>query len=270
MLMSLSLDDALPGQLDAYCADCFFRAVHTYGLARDLRGRCLELGANPYFITTLLQEFTGLELELANYVGPDRPGRTLTQTCTYRHLVTNEVVRRDYTSSLFNMEAERFPYPDGSFDCVLFCEIIEHLLMDPVRVLLEIRRVLRPDGRLVLTTPNVNRLENVLRMVAGVNIYDPYSGFGPYGRHNREYNKHELHLLLGYLGFEIETMFTADAHHVLVDRRALEAVAPLVRFREHDLGQYIFVCARVAGEPGAKKPSFLYRSYPAEELMTLE
>ncbi len=36
----------------------------------------------------------------------------------------------------------------------------------------------------------VSRLENVCRMIAGVNIYDPYSGYRPYGRHNRENNKH--------------------------------------------------------------------------------
>jgi hypothetical protein len=54
---------------------------------------------------------------------------------------------------------------------MLFCEIIDHLLMDPL-ALMEIRRVMRPSGRLVLTTPNVNRLDNVLRMVQGVNIYD--------------------------------------------------------------------------------------------------
>jgi hypothetical protein len=54
-------------------------------------------------------------------------------------------------------------------------------------------------------------------MIVGTNMYDPYSAFGPYGRHNREYNKHELHLLLTYLGFTIDEMFTADVHDNMTD-----------------------------------------------------
>ncbi|CAH2771099.1 MAG: hypothetical protein CBARDCOR_1238, partial [uncultured Caballeronia sp.] len=71
--------------------------------------------------------------------------------------------------------------------------------------------MLKDDGTLVLTTPNVNRLENVARMIVGANIYDPYSDYGPYGRHNREY-KHELYTMLTYLGFPVEEIFTADVN----------------------------------------------------------
>jgi hypothetical protein len=33
-----------------------------------------------------------------------------------------------------------------------------------------------------------------------------------------------------------------------------------------DLGQYIFVRAVNTGKAGERKPAFLYRSYPADEL----
>ena len=70
-------------------------------------------------------------------------------------------------SSIFNIEGGAFPFEDDHFDVVLFCEIIEHLTNDPLVALREIKRVLKPDGVLVLTTPNVNRLENVIRMIQG-------------------------------------------------------------------------------------------------------
>jgi hypothetical protein len=118
---------------------------------------------------------------------------------------------------------------------------------------------------LILTTPNVSRLYNVASAVAGVNIYDPYSGYGPYGRHNREYNKHELNLLLGHAGFTLDALFSADVHrnqsHNLCD---LAPLVPLLKHRELDLGQYLF--ARMKNEKPLQdlKPQWLYRSYPAD------
>lgn len=47
----------------------------------------------------------------------------------------------------------RFPFPDRHFDAVLFLDVIEHL--EPrVAVLREIRRVLKDDGRLLVSGPN--------------------------------------------------------------------------------------------------------------------
>lgn len=43
---------------------------------------------------------------------------------------------------------------DDSFDLVLFTEIIEHITFNPVRFWAEVYRVLRPGGRIVITTPN--------------------------------------------------------------------------------------------------------------------
>lgn len=151
---------------------------------------------------------------------------------------------------------------------VIFAEIIEHLLNDPCKVLREINRVLKPNGTLILTTPNVARLENVARLISGTNIYDPYSGYGPYGRHNREYNRHELDQLLKFEGFEPTVCFTADVHvnnaQAFCD---VEKLSELTRFREQDLGQYIFVKAvSTPTKKPTKRPSWLYRSYPEGEL----
>lgn len=43
--------------------------------------------------------------------------------------------------------------PSAAFDTVISCETIEHLT-DPVGALREFHRILKPGGRLVLTTPN--------------------------------------------------------------------------------------------------------------------
>ncbi len=59
-----------------------------------------------------------------------------------------------------------------------------------------IKRVLKTGGTLILTTPNVTRSEKLACFISDSNSYDQYIVYGPYGRHNREYNRHELQYLL--------------------------------------------------------------------------
>ncbi|HEV2705656.1 MAG TPA: glycosyltransferase [Pyrinomonadaceae bacterium] len=267
LLMSVQVEGGRADELRNYAASDFRRFLYTLALVpAETHPDILELGANPYFFTVLLRKFRDARLELANFFGGDEAkgdeqrgsqdvflhltGETL--TCVYQH---------------FNMEQDAFPYADDSFDVVLFCEIIEHLLADPVHALSEIKRVLRPSGHLILTTPNAARLDNVARLLAGENIYDPYSGFGPYGRHNREYTTRDLQRLLEANGLRIETLYTADVNDTHASTpEALDATRRLVaktRTDLADLGQYIFCRALVDEQTKLAppvRPAWLYHT----------
>jgi glycosyltransferase involved in cell wall biosynthesis/SAM-dependent methyltransferase len=263
---SVRVADAPEEEMRAYGSHDFRRFVYTLGLASGLQGKCLELGANPYFTTMLLEKFTHLELSLANYFGPF-PAGLHTQDVTYKEHDSQTININTFSYQHFNVENDTFPYADSEFDVVIFAEIIEHLLNDPCKVLREIKRVLKPGGTIIVTTPNVARLENITRMVFGANIYDPYSGYGPYGRHNREYNRHELVTLLQFEGFDVIEHFTADVHENSAAHYAdLNYLKDMLEFRKHDLGQYLFVKATNAQHTSDKVPSWLYRSLPAEQL----
>jgi 2-polyprenyl-3-methyl-5-hydroxy-6-metoxy-1,4-benzoquinol methylase len=58
------------------------------------------------------------------------------------------------------------PFVAGTFATVLAAEVIEHVF-DTERVLLELARVLRPGGWLVLTTPNLVALSGRAKLVLG-------------------------------------------------------------------------------------------------------
>ena len=50
-------------------------------------------------------------------------------------------------------DIQKIPYEDASFDTVISCETIEHV-PNPRLAIRELARVLKPEGRLLLTTPN--------------------------------------------------------------------------------------------------------------------
>lgn len=52
-------------------------------------------------------------------------------------------------------DVARLPHPDGTFDAVVCSEVLEHV-DDPAAVAEELRRVLRPGGRLLVTVPHAN------------------------------------------------------------------------------------------------------------------
>lgn len=267
-ICNIRVEDAPEDEMNAYAREDFRRFVYTWGMTRGLNGKCLELGANPYFTTILLSEFTNLEITTANYFGNIQEG-VYKQLVNYIDITTSQEKVKEIAYHHFNVETDRFPFEDNVFDLVIFGEIIEHLLNDPCAVLREIRRVTKPGGILILTTPNVARLENIARLLSGTNIYDPYSGYGPYGRHNREYNQHELDQLLRFEGFIPEHAFTADVHLNRANNYFdTEKFIEHLDFRLSDLGQYIFYKARKSqNKPAKKRPSWLYRSYPVGELL---
>ena len=95
----------------------------------------------------------------------------------------------DVLVSVANLNTEPLPFADASFDLVTCTEVIEHL--EHYReTLREMYRVLKPAGRLVVTTPNILNLKSRIRFL----IFGFYNLFGPL--HTLESN---LHLTGGHI-----------------------------------------------------------------------
>lgn len=107
------------------------------------------------------------------------------------------------------------PMGEGTARLVFALEIIEHLT-SPFHLLAEAHRILQPGGCLVVTTPNVTRIGNVMKLLAGRTVNDRLAPPGydnpddEWRPHAREYAMHELADMLSASGFEI-----AESRHFL-------------------------------------------------------
>jgi SAM-dependent methyltransferase len=61
----------------------------------------------------------------------------------------------------------------GAFDAVVLCEVVEHLPVPLHLVLTKIALWLRPGGFVFVTTPNLYRLRNVVRLATGRELFCP-------------------------------------------------------------------------------------------------
>jgi ubiquinone/menaquinone biosynthesis C-methylase UbiE len=89
--------------------------------------------------------------------------------------------------------------PDNYFDAVFFLEVLEHIIDDPRHIFAELNRILRKDGYLFLTTPNIAQLFNRIMLLFGkqpqLYLTALTESKGARG-HFREWTAAELSLLL--------------------------------------------------------------------------
>lgn len=160
---------------------------------------------------------------------------------------------RDHAVEGIKWDLEQVPYPldDASFDAVIMTEVYEHLRDYPVRSLEEVRRVLKPGGRLYLTTPNaayiVNRFRALRGDAAGSSLPDWIGGI-PHARHAREYTVPEMRQLLDHAGLRPVSL-TSRHFHLDSGRQGFPAAATrrglaLLAARRPTLGPSIIAVAQ--------------------------
>jgi glycosyltransferase involved in cell wall biosynthesis/SAM-dependent methyltransferase len=170
--------------------------------------RVLEMGAYMQ-ITPALQYTLGYGEVRGCYYGP--PGRVDHQVATSETGETFECL-----VDHFDAEKDRFPYPDEHYDTVLCCELIEHLAADPMHMMVEIHRILKPGGHLLLTTPNAASFRAISAILQGYHpgFFAAYIRPTAHGdveaRHNREYAPQEVRALLENSGFTVLRLETGE------------------------------------------------------------
>jgi SAM-dependent methyltransferase len=188
----------------AYLEVHLSRLVRTLSLVPPNGGRALELGSYVYTAAALERVLGYSSVRGAYYSAT--PGN--------ERKVLKIAGQPDFACEIDLFDAERhpYPYPGSSFDLVLCCELIEHLLQDPMHLLFECHRILAEGQLLLLTTPNTASFTSVACALHGwrnPQLYSVYPAAGNGGTpHVREYTPRELVDAVTAAGFEVEALFT--------------------------------------------------------------
>ena len=153
-------------------------------------GSILEIGSSPYHLTNLLK-LKGLPV-MGVDIDPVRQA--------------DFISRNNLQIVKCNIETEPLPFEDNAFHYIIFTEIFEHMRINPIATLREVNRVLHPDGVMVLSTPNLYSIRNVVNLMVGKGFDNPYNQFikletiGHMG-HVREYTVSQVKTFLKNTGF---------------------------------------------------------------------
>lgn len=171
-------------------------AVHGYRYRFDLRqilsvlpqgGSVLDVGGYPFCVPEALARLGCRSVGAGLW-----PDIELDLSC--------EMVRVD-------CDREPLPFDNDRFDAVVFTETFEHLYVNPLRVVEEIHRVLKPGGFVYLTTPNLIGLrpltKTFMKGTVADDAYGVLAGIKAGGMigHFREYTPKEIQRILTMSGF---------------------------------------------------------------------
>lgn len=140
-----------------------------------------------------------------------------------------------------DVETMELPFEQGSFDVVLCGDVVEHL-RDPGAFLARVRPLLRADGRVVLTTPNVANWAMRIGLLAG---RWRYTDRGILDRtHTHLFTRATLVETLERAGYRVE-LFDFTVPLPVLRTAAIERAAHAVGRLRPSLFAYQFVVAAV-------------------------
>lgn len=229
-----------------------------FDLLRRPLGHVLEIGPfygyTPFFLRENASSYSVLE-------GDDPAAHAL------EALYQKRSIRISYVDIFELFQAHETPSPLGfsneSFDSIICWETMEHFNFNPVPFVRELKRLLKPNGRIYITVPNKASFQNILALLSGrgeqrlIDAYYEYENYRSHGKnlfygfHWREYSPGELRMLFAKTGLSVRgcDTFVSFQHH-----RGMSAVRHIVRtinrwvaqiFRRY--GTHVFLVAEKEG-----------------------
>jgi|GEM_PF-522479 len=169
------------------------------------KDKIIDIGALPLFLSAALKKIGysvyGLDIE---------PARLQSMIDTFELKIIK-----------CNAETQNIPFENDFFDAVIFHEMFEHLRINPIFTMKEIWRVLKPEGKLFLSTPNLKSINGIMDFLhqdiaysIASDMYTEYKKLLDLGHmgHIREYTAKEICIFLEKIGFNIEKIVFRGAY----------------------------------------------------------
>ncbi|MCK4826591.1 class I SAM-dependent methyltransferase, partial [bacterium] len=110
-----------------------------------------------------------------------------------------------------DLHFDSIPFEENTFDTVIASEIVEHLFLSPKALFAKLYPVLKPEGKLIVTTPNFASLLNIVLLIKNRNPAAPFPDEAVWVDkraqdprvHPREYTVKEIESALLDAGFKV-------------------------------------------------------------------
>jgi|GEM_PF-1853477 len=269
--------DGIPANPDCYDDSTTFLLAqcHRVWVTLDMIGRhmgpaagqtVLDVGAYPFALSVAVNDYLRRDCRVLATVNQhlDAESRQALAGRRVQTIPVNLDPLVKVADPLPGMTDE-LPLPDAAADFAVLAHVIEHLY-HPLDILREIRRALKPGGRLVLTTDNSFLLGGLLNYIEGGGfLHEPVEGtaamvFHEWRGHVRFYSKQDLATLLDAAGFDVvETRFEEVLYNSLPEEHFRQPNNWLPKWRADLLREFphfrneIMIAAQARPAPGAAK-----------------
>jgi SAM-dependent methyltransferase len=170
-----------------------------------------------------------------------------------------------FTFTVHNFDIDSSTWPlDRTYDTVLFFEVLEHVNHDPVRVMLNIGRVMTRSSILVMSVPNAVSYKTLREFLVGMPpwtywFFEPDLAHEP--RHCFEYTPLVAKVLLCAAGFEERSFEVIYAYSDMDAERGIIDIAEALSIEPAVFGETMVMQAvKVADDALVRFPDILYSS----------
>ena len=123
-------------------------------IAKNYKGNYLEIGAGSGIVAATVQEnYTKMVLTEISNIG-------------VKNLRKIFINNKKFNIICHDIENDFLDYDDNYFDIVVIAAVIEHLI-DPLSTLKKIYSKIKPEGILILDTPNIAKWTNRIKLLLG-------------------------------------------------------------------------------------------------------